>query len=183
MPFRKDLPQKLLGKFKGETSEDREKKRMQLRKMMDKTKMSPREKRAFLSKKGFGAEETEEISSPLAKEVLSMTQEFPDFSKSAQRKRDFGLEGLTQTQKDFFKNNLKEIFQKNPSVNPLLLRKEFEKKGVDWRDFRNTLNELEEEGILDLSQNEDYAQLQKYLNKPPLGPLDKLLHGIRLTGR
>ena len=90
---------------------------------------------------------------------------------------------LTEPQREFFKKHLAEVFQKDPNANPLLVRRDFEKKGVSWREYRDAIDELQQEGVIDFSGNEDYAQLEKYINKPPLGPLDKILHGMKLIGR
>lgn len=181
--------------FTGENPEDRKVKSKNLQKTLNKSEMSTVQKRQQLGKsKKLGAEEIEDLVNPLSKEVFESANLFPDLTKNleaAHRKQKgainqpppFATYELNEPQREFFKKNLSEILQKDPNANPLLLRREFEKKGVSWREFRDALNGLQEEGAIDLSASEDLPYLQEYLNKPPLGPLKQLLHSIKITGR
>jgi len=94
----------------------------------------------------------------------------------------FDAKSLDEEKRKLFQDSLADLFQKNPNANPILVRREFEKKGVNWREYRDAIDHLQEQGLVDFSQNPDFAQLESYLNEPPLGPLRKMLHGIKFTG-
>lgn len=174
--------------FTGETSEDRDTKSKKLTKQLESSRLSNTKKREILSKK-LAPEEVEERLNPLSKEDISSIDSFPQMRpgvfKSGKRGGETlaNIPNLKDNEKQFFKSHLAEVLNKNPKANPLLLRKKFEDKGVNWRDFRDAIDQLQEEGVVDFSNDQDYAQLEKHLNKPPLSPLYEFLHDIRLVGR
>lgn len=181
-------PERLWKKFTGETKEDRIRKNYKLKKQLEKSSFDNKQKREILSSK-MQPEEIEEILNPLSSETSEFLKTFPSLKPtlgkfSLKKKADLlETNELTDSQREFFKRHLQETFQKDPNVNPLLLRKHFEDKGVSWREYRDAIEQLQEEGSIDLSNNQDYAQLEKYLYKPPLGPLDHLLNDFKIIGR
>ena len=171
--------------FTGGSSEDRTSKEKKLEKQLGDSGMSRQQKRAFLSKK-LSPEEVEHKINPLSPGDIESINSFPTFEHPKAKfgkKRPFEIPELKDHQREFFRKSLSDIFQSNPNINPLLLRREFEKKGVNWREFRDAVDELQEDGTINLEANEDNAALEKYLRKPPLGPLKELLHGLKLVGR
>jgi hypothetical protein len=73
--------------------------------------------------------------------------------------------------------NLKKV---DPNFSLVLARKAFEDRGYDWRIFKDALNQLEQEGF----KLEDDQQSQRgNLDRPPVGIVEKILHGLDLRGR
>jgi hypothetical protein len=83
------------------------------------------------------------------------------------------------------KSNIKSVWggeKENPSINPILLRKQYEDQGYDWRAFKDAMNSLvmDEKIILNPDQNNLYND---YLNEPPLSNLNKILYKLNIVGR
>ena len=184
------LSKKFTDIFTGESPESREKKGKLATKGLSELPISKR--RELLQKKGLEAEEVENRISPLSNDIKQSISGFPDLRPTRSKQNasfdetpQFGVEKseLTEPQREYFQKHLAEIFQKHPDVNPLLLRKEFEEKGISWREYRDAIENLQESGQVDFSSNPEYAYLENYLQKPPLGPLRKILHGLGFVGR
>ncbi len=176
----------------GENASDRAFKDKELKKELE--GFSKSKKRDLLKKK-FGAEEIEQRVSPLSPETSEFMSSFPSLIPEKKRKNWLNpkedieafserINGhpLNEPQKEYLSKHLSELF-KDPDANPLLLRRDLENKGVGWRDFRDILDNLQESGQIDLSQNKDYEYQKSFLSKPPLGYLDKALHNLKIIGR
>lgn len=186
---------KITDPFTGESSEDRQFKAKKLQKQLDSSDFSKRQKRERLSDK-FAPEEIEErVSGPLSKEISQTVNAFPDLKTARTTFTDrrgetskmpdkyFEETPLTEPQREFFQKHLAEVFQKHPDANILQVRKSFEDRGIGWREFRDAYEQLKEEGLINVDANEDAKYLEEYINKPPLGPLNKILHKMKLIGR
>ncbi len=88
-----------------------------------------------------------------------------------------------KSQLDLF-DNISKVWGEgeNDKINLLQLRKAYEDKGYDWRVFKDSINELVNNGHIQLNDDQTNT-LNSYLNNPPLNTLEKLLHGIGLRGR
>jgi hypothetical protein len=129
-----------------------------------------------LSKSELEAEDIERIVGELNKPTLKQIASFP---KVARLPAGPGTIDLKPEQKEKLANTLESIIDTQPNVNLVSLRHEFNKKGVDWRNFRSALQDLESRGI-QLS-DEQKRQIGDLLDQPPLGDLHKYLN--RLFGR
>ncbi len=143
--------------------------------------------RNLLSKKGYYPEERESIVTDLgegAKRGLAEMPQIRKFTKITPFPSSplIEQEPVTEFQQQIIRDGLKNIFNKDPSSNLILLRKAFEdQKNVGWRDFKDSLNELLLNG--DIKLNDDQFNQLKELDTPPLNNLDKILHGLNLIGR
>lgn len=86
--------------------------------------------------------------------------------------------------KENLRSNIREVWgeKENKSINPLLLRKEYEDKGYDWRVFKDVLNQEIAEGNIELTDDQ-LNQYNSYLGDPPLNMLEKILYKLDLRGR
>lgn len=144
--------------------------------------------RNLLSKKGYYPEERESIITDLSEGSLRGLAEMPQIRKFTKITPFPGApsiekEPLTEFQQQIVSDSLKNIFNKDPSTNLILLRRAFEdEKGVDWRDFKDSLNKLILSGEIK-ELNDDQFNHLKELDGPPLNNIDKILHGLKLIGR
>lgn len=81
-------------------------------------------------------------------------------------------------------DNLSKVFSKgnNDNVNLLELRKEYEDKGYDWRIFKDSMNEMVNNGHIKLNPYQENI-FNSNLNEPPLSKMGEILHGLGLRGR
>lgn len=79
-------------------------------------------------------------------------------------------------------DSLSKVWEENPQVNLLQLRKAYEDKGYDWRIFKDALNELKDSGHIQLTDDQERA-FNSYLNNPPLNKIGQFLHGLNIIGR
>jgi hypothetical protein len=148
-----------------------------------------------LSKLGYHPEERETIIADLGEGTKKTLVEMPqinrektkasrgsgNFSKGYYSPASDNIQPLNSAQKAIFTNNLSKVFETDPSTNIVLLRKQYEDKGVDWRDFSEALNDMIYNGQVKL--NPDQFGMLHYIDQPPLNELDKILHGAKLIGR
>lgn len=150
--------------------------------------LDPMVAREKLAKKGFNAEMREMAISNLDPTVKSIVEEMP--KKTSRFKAAFegkgsllsGVESpvrLDEKRKDLFRSNLSKVLQTNPNANLILLRKEYEKRGVDWRDFKDTIQQLYEADAINFT--EEQKMMLKDLTRPPLDRLEKALRRMRLV--
>ena len=74
-----------------------------------------------------------------------------------------------------------EILNANPSENLILLRKQMEEQGVDWRTFKDSLDDLMTNGQIRLPEEQN--KFMGTLDEPPLSYLNDILYGLGLTGK
>jgi len=142
--------------------------------------------RKVLGERGYYPEEREMIITNLGEGSLKALSDFPDYKKLAAPRKigAYGLEleqPVTIKQKEAVKQNLNLALKNDPSANLILLRKAYEDKGVDWRLFKDSLNQAIEDGIF--KPNDDQFNQLNNLDQPPLNGLEKILHGIGIIGR
>jgi hypothetical protein len=139
--------------------------------------------RNLLSELGYHPEERESILSNIGESTKKTLSQMPKIEKPYANKLKGGLpvQEYTPQQNEMIKSNLQQIFQEDPSENLILLRKQFEDKGIDWQAFKDNLNELILSGQVKL--NDDQFDRLDVLDNPPLNNLDKILHGLKLIGR
>ena len=136
--------------------------------------------RLLLAEKGYYPEERELIVSNGIGEIASKEiNKLPKLSSNVNQALE---DGYYPEQINDFKDNLKEVLTKDPASNLLLLRRQYEfDKGVTWRLFKDSLNELIDEGVF--KPNDDQFNMLNTLDQPPLSELGKILHGIGIIGR
>ncbi len=138
--------------------------------------------RNVLSERGYAPEEREMIISDLGEKALKNVSKMPKLPTSMLLTNKKNFEEKYNKGVNDFKNNLFEVLKSDPNVNPVLLRRKYElEKNVDWRLFKDSLNEAIDQRIW--KPNDDQFNQLKNLDQPPLNTLDKLLHGFGLTGR
>lgn len=160
------------------TGKDTQLARKKLEQQMRKSKYSDPEKAAMLIKK-LGYEEAQNIISPLSDSEKQILKNIPKF----QRVHGYEADLLSEDKKGILKNYLRDIYQRNPAANPISLRAELEKKGVNWKDFLNVYEDLKDEGLVQLPDNSNFADMENHLYKPPMGPLRQLFRNAKLVVR
>lgn len=142
--------------------------------------------RDLLSELGYHPEERESIITDLGEGPRKALAEMPKIEVKNQANLKKGYpsierEPLTGAQQSIIKNNMTKAFKSDRDLNLVLLRKAYEDKGVDWRDFKDTLNEMMLDGEIEL--NDDQFNHLDLMDTPPLNNLDKILHGLKMIGR
>lgn len=137
--------------------------------------------RLLLSKNGLYPEERERVVSSLGEIAKTNLAQFPkikynEYNTPFSNKRQYDPQDI-----DKFKESLGDILERDPSTNLILLRGAFEDKNVDWRLFKDTLNEFQENGTF--LPNDDQFNQMGTLDEPPLTFLGKILHNIGFIGR
>ncbi len=155
----------------------------------------------------YAPEEIESLLSDLSESTTKTLTDLPDFNKGSvlggylstaakvlspiyrglgdHVKKELEMlnpKEFSQEQLSSIKNNLKDIFSKDPSTNLLLLRKAYEDKGVDWRTFKNQMNNMIMSGELKLNPDQ-LKQFNSYIMDPPEGPLSYILRQANFIGR
>lgn len=147
--------------------------------------------REILAKKGFHAEARERALSSLEPSVHKMIQQLP--KQTSKWKALFAGEGkgkflqktegastrANEIRKDQITQNLQQVLSAHPNANLVLLRKEYEKRGVDWRDFKDAISSIEEQGLINLS--DEQKSMIKDITRPPLDRLEKALRRMKLV--
>lgn len=134
----------------------------------------------LLSRAGYGTEEIESIVSTLGDTAKKELASFAKISPKEKKTRLFSME-MTEPQVQKFNQSLENILTKDPSTNLILLRKQFEDRGVDWRTFLSGINRLIGEQKYRVPDDQIIAET--VLQEPPLDKLDELLFGFGLKGR
>lgn len=129
-----------------------------------------------LSQSDLEAEDIERIVGELNKSTMKQIASFP---RVAAMKAGPGTIDMKPEQREKLADSMQSIIQSQPGVNLVSLRHEYNKKGVDWRNFRSALQELENRGIK--LTDEQQRQIGDLLDQPPLADLHKYLN--RLFGR
>lgn len=145
--------------------------------------------RNVLSERGYDPEEREMIISNLGENSEKLVNRMPKMtlSEGVSLKKGFPEtvpmeQRYNPQQIPVFKQNLNDVLQADPATNLILLRRKYElEKNVDWRLFKDSINEAIDSGLF--KPNDDqFNQLDK-LDQPPLNQLEKILHGVGFIGR
>lgn len=143
--------------------------------------------RNLLSEKGYAPEERERIVANLGETATRALADYPA------AKTTHGYQGAPFPTKmatpiapgspeaEKFQSTVKDVLTKDPATNLILLRKGFMDKGVDWRTFLYTMNDMIENK--EFSPNEDQLKALETLDEPPLNNLDKILFELDLIGK
>lgn len=142
--------------------------------------------RRLMQKAGYAPEERETIISDLSEPSQKVISQFEPVKRSAYNKlknraMDEGPARLDEQDLFRFRDSLKDLFTKDPSTNIILARKEYEDKGVNWKDFADILQDLEINNEIQL--NDDQQNYRNVIDEPPLGRLQRALHAFGLAGR
>lgn len=137
--------------------------------------------RNLLAEQGYGPEEREIIINPLSERSKSIINQVPNYKRIETGKGRFGVKANEKPpSKEPIKSALIDMKKNDPNFSLVLARKAFEDKGYDWRVFKDTLNELENEGF---KLEDDQEKQRGILDKPPVNILYKMLEGINIIGR
>lgn len=144
--------------------------------------------RNLLSELGYQPEERESILTNLSENVNKTLAEMPEKRKFGTKNENFsyGSSEIASSPanpktKEKFNQNIRQVLSEDPNANLILLRKQYEDRGVDWRTFKNELNQLVDSGEFKL--NDDQLENINVIDEPPLDYLDKILHGLGIIGR
>jgi len=171
------------------------------------------EARELVSDNDWGPIETEEIISDLSPETMSYVKNLPKAIQNEKYNgpKKSGMNLLGEATKkalvasnplspmhnpeqakqsiEFTKENLSNILERDPSVNLVLLRDQFEKKGVNWQEFSQALNEyIEEQKNTEEGQRQfqltgdQRKQLNNNMTQPPLKGLWNRFENL-ITGK
>jgi len=143
--------------------------------------------REKLAKKGFTAEMREEALSALNPSTKKIVDLLP--KKSSKFKAAFegkgsllsGVESPIRSDKQrmaSLQTNIQDVLRSDPSTNLVLLRKEYEKRGIDWRDYKDAIQSLYEDGMIDFTPEQQ--MMLKDLTRPPMDRLRKALKTMKL---
>jgi hypothetical protein len=142
--------------------------------------------RDLVSQLGYYPEEIERIVSNLSENANKSVAQLPKMNKiyeSQSSKGKYGQweEKFSDASYEKIKNNINQTFKNDPNVNLLLLRKAYEEKNVDWKTFKDILDEGILEGQIKLSPEQYY--FKDNIDSPPLNNLDIILEGLNIKGR
>ena len=141
------------------------------------------EARALLSGNGYSPEEVESTVSSLGENTKKLINQYEDQTRTLHKVfPGIKPEQLPPEQQQVFQESLNSILKADPAVNLILLRKQFEDKGVDWRSFQEGISKALQEGVAKLDNN-DQINAMDMLEQPPLNELQKILYGLNLIGR
>jgi len=137
--------------------------------------VDPEVARSILAGKDFRPEQIEEVVGKQPTSVQGIIDKLPIKNKYVAKKIP---QDLTEKNKLTFQQNLRDVLQQDPNVNLLLLRKKYAKKGINWKDFKDALLGMEEQGLqLTNEQRRSFDTLMK----PPIDDLGKLLKLYKIT--
>lgn len=142
--------------------------------------------RNVLSELGYHPEERESIITDLGEIPKRTLANMPEMKKTTPPGSLYAEKSERQPyykpeDKQKISNSMRDILTSDPSTNLILLRKAYEDKGVDWQEFKDTLNDKIISGEIKL--NDDQFNHLDLLDYPPLDRLDTLLYGLGLIGR
>ena len=145
---------------------------------------APGEAREYLARAGWNPEQIESIIqkasgsgfSESTRNVLATIPQFqqPETVKFGPRKGEvYGAKPLPESAYPAVQEALFSILESDPNANLILLRKEFEKKGVDWQTFKQAVDEAVVQKRIN-NRSKAYQYAEKVLIKPPLNVLDTI---------
>lgn len=137
--------------------------------------VDPEVARSILAGKDFRPEQIEEVVGKQPTSVQGIIDKLPIKNKYVAKKIP---KDLTEKNKLTFEQNLRDVLRQDPNVNLVLLRKKYAKKGINWKDFKDALLGMEEQGLqLTNEQRRSFDTLMK----PPIDDLGKLLKLYKIT--
>ncbi len=138
--------------------------------------------RSGLQKAGYSSEETESVIHPLPFNILDDINSLKG-NEGFFRHRDASDVRYSTPKKmiEPFRKSLKSVISQNPDANLLLLRKAYEDRGIGWREFKNALEDLTQEGVFQLTP--EHLKFWDKLDEPPLSGLNRILFNIGSKGR
>lgn len=153
--------------------------------------------RSLLADAGFYPEERESIvfgepSKDIRKTVNAVPK--PIYEKINKPNAPAFLGGYNQLEgekkyspesKENLKENILSVWgpeKTNKDVNPILLRKEYEDKGYNWRIYKDAMNDLFSNGQIEFTDDQE-NQFNSYLGEPPLTMLEGIFETLGLRGR
>jgi len=145
--------------------------------------------RKLLSGLGYYPEEVESLVSNLPENTQKTIAQLPEFKKEYTEKpklsaaRAGKLPKLIHKPEDLekIKGSIENILTSDPNTNLILLRKELEKKNVDWETYKDILDDMVINGKIKLNPDQDLA-FTDTLDQPPLTTLGKILKKFNLGG-
>lgn len=137
--------------------------------------------RNLLSKSDFYPEERETIINPMPDYVAAQINQIPEHNDKTETLFET-VHHYSPEDREVLKNSMKDVFKKNPNISPILMRKVYEDKNYDWRVFEDVWNDLVLDGDIELSEDQR-NQANAYLNRPPLGNLEKIFYDLKFIGR
>jgi hypothetical protein len=140
--------------------------------------------RNLLNNLGYYPEERETIVNPLndqSKTLIRLSPKAVMQTKIGDTNPPSYEKSYTNNDKQNLYDNLKDLLKKEPNLSLVLGRKGFEDRNYDWRIYKDTINQLIENG--EFVPTDDQRKQMDYLDEPPLNSLQKILHGLNLIGR
>lgn len=148
--------------------------------------------RNILSKKGYALEERESLVSSLPEAAKKAVSQLPNMSKDYITSEGFeradplnlfpfGEKDYSPEQKEMISNSIRDIFTEEPTTNLILLRRDMENKGIDWRIYNDEMQKGILEGYIKL--NDDQRKQLDYLQEPPLDRLGKVSYWFGFRGK
>lgn len=132
--------------------------------------------RRLVQDRGYYPEEREIIVKPLSMEVQSNFNQLPKIGTA--RSGSFALRPKNDITP--LKEAIRNSQEKDDGFSHILGRKMAEDKGYGWQDYKNALNELENEGM---ELSDDQKNHRGELDEPPMTFLSGFLHDLGFTGR
>lgn len=152
--------------------------------------VDPIKAREILSKKGFNAEARERALSKLEPSAYKIISQLP--KETSRLKALFEGKGrggfiqkgeaptrANEIRKEQITQNLQDVLYSHPNANLVLLRKEYEKRGVDWRDFKDAISNLEGQGMANFT--DEQKSMLKDITRPPLSRLENALRNMKIV--
>jgi hypothetical protein len=146
--------------------------------------------RMMLANKGYGPETIEGILGDLGegskKEIAQMPQLREPSRKTTFKKGYPTLENVEKFAVDSNENKqiaqtMQRSLSNDPGSNLILLRKGIMDKGGHWENFKDNLDEMIGEGLIQLS--DDQWNQYSTLEEPPLDDLDRIVEQLNLIGK
>lgn len=134
--------------------------------------------RAVMTKAGYYPEEVDHTINPLSDRDEGIINRTP---RPRKKYTVGGREEYLPNDRKNLRESISEIMKDNPRASLVLVRKGLEKKGYDWRAFKDELNDLISKNEVKL--NDDQMKQIIHLDSPPLTTLEKLAEGLKLIGR
>lgn len=136
--------------------------------------------RNLVSSLGYYPEEVDMTVNPLGEREKIALNKVPKI-KMGNSKNPSYLNPEPIRDQESVKLALKDLKQANPNFSLVLGRKALEDKGYDWRMYQDALNELEQSGEFEFT--DDQRKQLGNLSEPPLSGMQIILEGLKLIGR
>lgn len=154
--------------------------RIHLKPLLDKGFYDTARKELSSPKIGYYPEEIEQIINKPADNLQKYYNSLPISGILG----GYEIEGkvdITPQQRSKLENKIQDAFRIDPNASIVLMRKNFEDKGYNWRIFKDSITKLVKDEKIKL--NPDQIIQMGILDTPPLIGLDKSLEGMGIIGR